>query len=463
MSDAVPSDPASFRGKRVLSGVQPSGRLHLGNYFGAIRQHIELQRTGAECFYFIANYHSLTTLRDREALVRNTRDVAITYLALGLDPDRTVFYRQSDVPEVAELTWLLATVTPVGLLERAHSYKEKVSKGLSANVGLFLYPTLMAADILAPQADVVPVGSDQVQHVEMARDMAQAFHAAFGKGLEPVFKLPEARLSPTPKVPGTTSEKGAVLQVNLVLAAGRPSGFDLDVAIGRLRDALVGRIAAAGEADAATTEAIDRFFTDVVTESGAFEGVAIEKRALRTLAEVPPGHRYHATAGDEGRLNVEFTVTLDHVVFATVDGRRQAAKMSKSYGNTIEIFAEGKPLKKAVMGIETMPKELHEPLDPEGDLVLGLYELFATKDEIADMVEKYRAGGFGYGNAKKALLEKIDAYFAPHRDRRRELENDPDFVEDVLVEGARRARLVIAQTLDDARSACGIVRATSAG
>lgn len=454
-TDAAPGSVGgsdSPAGKRVLSGVQPSGRLHLGNYFGAIRQHLELQDSGAECFYFIANYHSLTTMRDRELLVRNTRDVAITYLALGLDPERTVFYRQSDVPEVAELTWLLASVTPVGLLERAHSYKEKVAKGLSANTGLFLYPCLMAADILAPQADIVPVGSDQTQHVEMARDMAQAFHSAFCDGVEPVFKLPASRLSPTPKVPGTTFEKGPVLQLNLVLRQGK-SAYELRDRhqLTQLQTDVARRVNTLGPESASTTDSIKPVVEEVLKELNLRD--LVEDVLVRVRGEAPSSQPViELTDGA-----VERYVPVDHVVFATENGRRQAAKMSKSYGNTIEIFAEGKPLKKSVMGIETMLKELHEPLEPEGDLILGLYRLFASADELADMEDKYRAGGFGYGNAKKALLTKIDEFFAPHRDRRRELENDADYVEDVLVDGAKRASEVVRQTLDAARSACGIV------
>src|SRR3954463_3542199 len=189
--------------KRILSGVQPSGKLHLGNYFGAVRQHIALQDEG-ECFYFIANYHALTTLQNAQQLAENTRDVALDYLALGLDPGKAVFFRQSDVPEVTELAWILATVTPMGLLERAVSYKEKIDKGIEASVGLFTYPVLMAADILIYRSNIVPVGKDQVQHLEMAQDMAASFNAAFGKE---VFVRPEWRFSKAPVVPGTDGAK----------------------------------------------------------------------------------------------------------------------------------------------------------------------------------------------------------------------------------------------------------------
>ncbi len=322
---------------RILSGVQPSGKLHLGNYFGAIRQHVELQDLpGAQCYYFIADLHALTTVQDAALLAENIRDVAIAYLALGLDAKRTVFYRQSDVPEVTELAWLLASVCGMGLLERAHSYKDKIAKGITPSVGLFYYPVLMAADILIVKADLVPVGQDQIQHVEMTQDMAGSFNAAFG--LE-VLKRPAVQLSKTPKVPGT-------------------------------------------------------------------------------------------------------------------DG----AKMSKSYGNTIEIFQEGGPLKKAVMGIVTTSTPLGQPLSTENDTVLELYSLLATAQERAELTEAYRTGGIGYGEAKKRLLARLDAAFAPARERRRELLADPSLVEDVLRDGAQRAREVARATLDECRSACGLSR-----
>lgn len=192
---------------RILSGIQPSGTLHLGNYFGAIQQHVELQETAggaANAFYFIANYHTLTTLHDAARLRALTNDVALDYLALGLDPARATFFRQSDVPEVCELMWLLSTCVGRGLLERATSYKDKVARGIEATMGLFNYPVLMAADILIYKSDLVPVGKDQQQHVEMAQDMAQSFNAAFGRE---VFKRPEWRFSKAPLVPGVDGAK----------------------------------------------------------------------------------------------------------------------------------------------------------------------------------------------------------------------------------------------------------------
>ena len=324
--------------RRILSGVQPSGKLHLGNYFGAIKQHIELQNEG-ECFYFIADYHSMTTIQDPQVRADNTRDVALDYLALGLDPKKAVFFRQSDVPEVTELTWIFATVTSMGLLERAVSYKEKVEKGIEASVGLFTYPVLMAADILIYRSHLVPVGKDQVQHVEMTRDIAERFNRVYAD----VFPIPEYRLDKESKVPG-------------------------------------------------------------------------------------------------------------------IDGR----KMGKSYGNTIDLFAEGNALKRPVMGVVTDSTPLGSPLNPETCTVFALYGLFATPEEKAAMAERYRNPSanpgeppFGYGTAKKALLEKINAYFGPFREKRKQLAADPGYVEGVLREGARRAREEARKTLELVREAVG--------
>lgn len=316
---------------RYLSGIQPSGNLHLGNYFGAISKHIENQDNA---FYFLANYHALTTLRDADALRENTFEAAVSYLALGLDPERATLFRQSDIPEVTELTWLLLTVTGMGLLERAVSFKEKKEKGISATAGLFTYPALMAADILIYDSDIVPVGSDQVQHLEMTRDMAHTFNTMYQ---QEVFKLPKYELGvPTP-VPG-------------------------------------------------------------------------------------------------------------------VDGQ----KMSKSYGNTIPIFMKGKKLKSAVMSIVTDSLALEDPKDPDTCNVFELYSLFANEDEKAAMRANYEGGNYGYGHAKKALLEKIIEYFAEAHERREELLKRPDFVEDILQEGARRAREVAREVTDRARAACGV-------
>jgi tryptophanyl-tRNA synthetase len=329
--------------RRILSGVQPSGKLHLGNYFGAIKQHIAWQEKG-QCFYFIANYHALTTIADiqsdpgkrADTLRENVMEVALSYLALGLDPAKAAFFRQSDVPEVTELAWILSSVTGMGLLERAHSYKDKIANGITPSVGLFTYPVLMAADILIYRSHLVPVGKDQVQHLEMTRDMAGYFNQAFGRE---VFPLPNELLGVAPVVPG-------------------------------------------------------------------------------------------------------------------VDGR----KMSKSYGNTIEIFAEGKQLKQSVMGIVTDSKTVAEPKDPDTNNVFALHSLFLTDAEKAELAAKYRAGGMGYGDAKAALHAKIDAYFADARAKRKELLARPDYVEDVLRDGAKRARSEAQATMELVRSATGIER-----
>jgi tryptophanyl-tRNA synthetase len=324
---------------RFLSGVQPSGRLHIGNYFGAVKQHIALQNEG-ECYYFIADYHALTTIQDPAELREHCLNAALDYLALGLDPAKAVFFRQSDVPEVTELTWILSTVTNMGLLERAVSYKEKVEKGIEASVGLFTYPILMAADILLYRAHVVPVGKDQVQHLEMTADIAGKFNRAYRE----IFPLPTYRLDKESKVPGT-------------------------------------------------------------------------------------------------------------------DGQ----KMSKSYGNTIDIFAEGKALKKTVMGIVTDSTTVADAKDPTRCNVFALYSIFATEAEKDTLAERYRAGGMGYGEAKQALLEKIDAYFGPARERRKSLAKDLTQVENILLAGAQRARLEARKTLSLVREAVGLASADRAG
>ena len=317
---------------RILSGVQPSGKLHLGNYFGAIRQHIALQDEG-ECFFFIADYHALTTIQDRRQLAENVRAVALDYLALGLDPDRTAFFRQSDVPEVTELAWILSTVTGVGLLERAHSYKDKVARGITPSAGLFFYPVLMAADILIYRSNLVPVGQDQVQHIEMTRDMAGSFNQVYGK----VFPLPECRLDRAPNVPGS-------------------------------------------------------------------------------------------------------------------DGK----KMSKSYGNTIEIFAEGKALKDSVMRIVTDSTPVEAPKDPANDNLFALFSLFADESEKEALTARYLAGGLGYGEVKKLLLAKVDVHFAPARAKRKELERHPSIVETALRRGAEKAGAEAKETMRIVREAVGL-------
>jgi len=318
----------------ILSGMQPSGPLHVGNYFGALRQYLDLVDQGHQCFFFIANYHSLTSLRDRDELLGLTRDVAVAYLAAGLDPSTATMYRQSDLPEVTELAWMLSTVTPMGLLERCHAYKDKVAQGLSADHGLFAYPVLQAADILVVRADMVPVGQDQKQHVEVTRDIASKFNHVFGE----LLTLPE------PFIP---------------------------------------------------------------------EEVA-----------VVPG----------------------------IDGR----KMSKSYGNTIDLFASDKAVKKRIMAIVTDSKGIDEPKDPDTNNVFALLKLFLDQDERAEWEQRFRTGPLGYGDVKKALLARFLDHFGPMRQRHAELMAHPDDVEDVLRAGAQRARAIAAPLLEQVRDTVGL-------
>lgn len=318
---------------RVLSGIQPSGRLHIGNYFGAMRQHIQLQAEH-QCFYFIADYHALTSNPAPEDVARYSLEVTMDYLALGLDTQKTVFWRQSDVPEVTELTWILSCITPMGLLQRCTSYKDKVAQGLSPNHGLFAYPVLQAADILIYNSHLVPVGADQKQHIEVTRDIAMRFNNAYGE----VFVVPN----------------------------------------------------------------------EFIIESVA----------------VVPG----------------------------VDGR----KMSKSYGNTIEIFELEKSIRQKVMRIVTDSTPVEAPKNPEKCNVFALLKLVASDEELADWESKYRKGGTGYSEAKKRLAELLIDYFKPYRAKRAELENNIDFVKKTLADGACRAKAVASQTLAKVRRAVGL-------
>ncbi len=319
---------------RVLTGITPSGTLHIGNYFGAMRPALELQQ-GGDAFYFIADYHSMTALTDAKARREFTHGVALDWLACGLDPARCVFWRQSDVPEVCELMWLLGSLTPMGLLERAHSYKDKTARGISPNFGLFAYPVLMAADILLFDTHVVPVGKDQKQHLEMTRDIAIKYNLTYGE----TFVVPEER--------------------------------------------------------------------------------------IREDVAVVPG----------------------------LDGQ----KMSKSYGNTIEIFGDEKALRKKIMGIVMDSRTPQEPKpDADNNLAIQLLRLVAPKEVAIDYEERLRVGGLGYGDLKKALFAHYWEYFAAARIRRAELAANPDFVESVLRDGAARARAVAEKTLVRARQHCGL-------
>jgi len=319
---------------RVLTGITPSGTLHIGNYFGAMRPAIELQ-AGGDAYYFIADYHSLTAITDPEERRGYTRGIALDWLACGLDPAKCVFWRQSDVPDVCELTWMIGSLTPMGLLERAHSYKDKLAKGIAPNLGLFAYPVLMAADILLFDTNLVPVGKDQKQHLEMTRDIAIKFNLTYGE----TFAIPDA--------------------------------------------------------------------------------------AIREDVAVVPG----------------------------LDGQ----KMSKSYGNTIEIFGDEKAIRKKIMGIVMDSRTPQEPKpDADQNLAIRLLKLVAPAATAADLENRLRAGGLGYGDLKKALFEHTWSYFAPYRARRAELAANPDHVEKVLRDGAERARAVAAATMARARRACGL-------
>lgn len=318
---------------RVLSGIQPTGRFHWGNYFGAIRQYIALQ-DNEQAYYFIADLHALTTIRDSKLLSQLRIDAALDLLALGLDPQQATLFLQSDIPEVAELTWLLMTVTPMGLLDKCHAYKDKKAKGLPADAGLFNYPVLMAADILLYDSDIVPVGSDQVQHIEVTRDIALRFNNLYGD----VLTLPAARtLDESAKVPGTDGEK-----------------------------------------------------------------------------------------------------------------------MSKSYGNTIDVFEPPKALRKKIMSIKTDSTPVEAPKNPDTCHIFTLYKLFATPEQQAALAARYRAGGMGYGEAKQALFEIAESHFAPARERREQLAADPHTVQEILRAGAKKARAKGSVVLDRVRAACGL-------
>jgi tryptophanyl-tRNA synthetase len=318
---------------RILSGIQPSGTPHLGNYFGMMKPAIELQERG-EAYYFIADFHALTTVQNAAALRANVHELALDFLACGLDPARSVFFRQSDVPQVAELAWILSTVTPMGLLERCHSFKDKTSRGIAASHGLFAYPVLMAADILIYDSDIVPVGRDQKQHLEVTRDIAIKMNETFGE----VFKLPEP--------------------------------------------------------------------------------------AIQESTAVVPG----------------------------LDG----AKMSKSYHNTIDLFAPENALRKKIMGIKTDSTPVESPKPVEGSVILALHKLVASEADHRAMENDFLNGGVGYGDLKKRLFGAVWDYFTPFRARRAELEADPGHVEKILAEGAEKAAAVADSVMRRVRQAVGI-------
>ena len=318
---------------RILSGIQPSGTIHIGNYFGMIKKMIESQNDG-ELFAFIASYHALTSVKDKEFLQKNIFEAAVNFLSLGMDPEKSTFWVQSDVPEVLELYWILSNHTPMGLLERAHSYKDKVAKGIASNHGLFSYPVLMAADILLFDSDIVPVGKDQIQHVEMTRDIAQTFNNTYG---------------------------------------------------------------------------------DILT---------IPQHKIDEVVQSVPG----------------------------TDG----AKMSKSYGNTIDMFGTKKGLKKQVMKIVTDSTELDQPKQWQNCNVYTLCKLFMTDDELIQLQKRYATPGEGYGHFKLTLLDKINEHFAPYQERREHYLNNPDEVKEILAFGASKARKIAQEKLKIIRDAVGL-------
>ncbi len=319
---------------RVLSGIQPSGSLHLGNFFGMMKKMIDYQEQ-EDLFCFIANYHAMTSLSDGKELAKGTLEAAANFLALGLDPEKSTFWVQSDIPEVQELTWILSNFTPMGLLERCHSYKDKVAQGINANHGLFAYPVLMTADILLFQSDRVPVGKDQKQHLEVARDIAIKYNNQYGD----VFTVPEPEID-------------------------------------------------------------------------------------EEVATVPG-----------------------------LDGR----KMSKSYGNSIDLFLEDKPLRKQIMRIVTDPTPIEEPKNPDSCNIFQIYRLFLDKQGVEDLRQRYLTPGLRYGDVKQELFETARDFFAPYTEKRKELLADPEGLRKVLAMGADKARYAANKTLRKVRKKGGLI------
>ncbi len=318
---------------RLLSGVTPSGRPHVGNYFGAMKQFVDYQDK-YKSFIFISDYHALITVQNKQQLQENILGVVLDYLAIGIDPKKTLIYKQSDIPAHTELAWIFNCLTTVPYLERAHAFKDKVAKGIEPTVGLFDYPILMAADILLYNPDVVPVGQDQKQHLEIARDMARKFNQAFGE----TFKEPKELILDTVKtVPGT-------------------------------------------------------------------------------------------------------------------DGQ----KMSKSYNNTIPLFASDEEIKKAVMGIATDSKSVEDKKDPETDKVFALHKLFTSGPEYEELFDRYTNGGIGYKESKEILIKNISTFIAPLREKRAEFEKDTDSVLDILKEGGKKAREIAEAKMEEVREKVGV-------
>jgi tryptophanyl-tRNA synthetase len=320
---------------RVLTGIQPSGNLHIGNYFGAIKQMLDYQQN-SDLFIFIADYHALTSLKDAKALKKNTIEAASAFLSLGIDPEKSTFWAQSDVKEVLELYWVLSGYTPMGLLERAHSYKDKVAKGIAANHSLFSYPVLMAADILLYDSQIVPVGKDQIQHVEITRDIAIKFNNDCGE----VLTVPEFK--------------------------------------------------------------------------------------------------------------------VDEIV-ATVPGT-DGSKMSKSYGNTIDIFASKKALKKQIGSIVTDSTPLEEPKEYEGCNVYKLAKLFMKDDELRELEDRYTRGGEGHGHFKMSLMDSINDYFGEAKEKFEYYNSHENEVLDILDMGSKKAKVIATEKMKMIREAVGIYR-----
>ncbi|MCK5826645.1 MAG: tryptophan--tRNA ligase [Desulfuromusa sp.] len=319
---------------RVLSGIQPSGSLHLGNFFGMMKKMIDYQEQ-EDLFCFIANYHAMTSLSDGKELARGTLEAAANFMALGLDPEKSTFWVQSDIPEVQELTWILSNFTPMGLLERCHSYKDKVAQGIKPNHGLFAYPVLMTADILLFQSDRVPVGKDQKQHLEVARDIAIKYNNEHGN----VFTIPEPEID-----------------------------------------------------------------EDVSTVPG-------------------------------------------------LDGR----KMSKSYGNTIDLFLGDKALRKQIMRIVTDPTPIEEAKNPDTCNIFQIYRLFLDKQGVEDLRQRYLTPGLRYGDVKQELFETARDFFAPYAEKRKELLANPEGLRKILAMGADKARYAANKTLRKIRKKGGLL------
>ena len=319
---------------RILTGLQPSGKLHVGNYFGAMEPAVRLQDQG-EAFYFIADYHAMTSSHNAADLRENVRELAIDFLACGLDPAKAVFFRQSAVPEVNELAWILSTICPMSLLAKCHSYKDKTSQGIAANHALFAYPVLMAADILLYDSNQVPVGKDQKQHLEVTRDLAVKLNDTYGEGT-----------------------------------------------------------------------------------------VVIPEPIIREETAIVIG----------------------------LDGR----KMSKSYHNTLPLFGEEKTLRKLIMKITTDSTPVEAPKPIENSVILALYRLFASEADYANMLADHQNGGVGYGDLKKRLADAYWEFFAPMRERRLAISQDPGHVEKILAEGAERARAEASKVLQRVRRAVGL-------